>query len=109
VCRFFSTSFAPKSSHFYTPSAQECAIVKNNPDWMYEDVVFAVVLPDGAGACTAGTWPLYRMYNEGQGGAPNHRYANNFVVRAAMLANGWTPEGNGAAGVIGCVPSARVQ
>src|SRR3954451_16025760 len=24
ACRFFSTAFAPKSSHFYTPFASEC-------------------------------------------------------------------------------------
>ncbi len=110
VCRFFSTNFAPKSSHFYTPSAQECEHVKSSPDWVYEDVVFAVVLSDAAtGACPAGTWPLYRMYNNGQGGAPNHRYSNNVVVRAAMLTAGWVPEGYGAAGVIGCVPTAAVN
>jgi len=104
VCRFFSTSFAPKSSHFYTPSAAECAIVKANPDWLYEDVVFAVGLPDAAGACAGGTLPLYRLYNNGQGAAPNHRYTTSVVVRAAMIGAGWIPEGNGADGVIGCVP-----
>ncbi len=35
VCRFFSTSFAPRSSHFYTPFAGECAAVKANPDWSF--------------------------------------------------------------------------
>jgi hypothetical protein len=28
ACRFFSTKFAPKSSHFYTPFAAECVNVK---------------------------------------------------------------------------------
>ena len=30
VCRFFTTAFAPKSSHFYTADAAECEFVKNN-------------------------------------------------------------------------------
>jgi hypothetical protein len=30
VCRFFSTSFAPRSSHFYTPFPAECETVKSN-------------------------------------------------------------------------------
>ena len=40
VCRFFSTTFSPKSSHFYTPSAAECGIVRQSPDWQFEAVVF---------------------------------------------------------------------
>ena len=79
--------------------------MKSNPDWLYEDVVFAVVLPDDTGACPAGTLALYRLYNNGQGAAPNHRYTTNFVVRAAMIASGWIPEGNGELGVVGCVPT----
>lgn len=35
VCRFFSAAFAPKSSHFYTPNAAECASLKSNPMWIY--------------------------------------------------------------------------
>jgi len=33
TCRFFSTSFAPKSSHFYTPYDAECALRKNDPSF----------------------------------------------------------------------------
>ena len=105
VCRFFSVSFAPKSSHFYTPSASECATVKQNPDWQFEGEVFAVGLPDAAGNCANGTLPLYRLYNDGQGGAPNHRYTTNAATRADMLAQGWISEGTGALGVIACVPA----
>ena len=75
VCRFWSgQSFAPQSSHFYTPFDWECAIVKANPRWLLEGEVFAMMLPDATGACAAGgIVPLYRLYNNGQGGAPNHR------------------------------------
>jgi hypothetical protein len=104
VCRFFSAAFAPKSSHFYTPFPQECEIVKRNADWQYEATVFAVELPDGAGNCASGLAPLYRLYNNGSGGAPNHRYTTALDVRAAMLASGWIPEGIGSLGVIACVP-----
>ena len=55
VCRFFSTSFAPKSSHFYTPFPSECAIVKGNPDWQYEGIVAYVDLPFGDGSCATGS------------------------------------------------------
>jgi hypothetical protein len=104
VCRFFSTSFGPKSSHFYTPFASECGIVQHNPNWQFEGAVFAMALPDNEGECRAGTLPLYRLYNDGQGNAPNHRYTVSVVVRASMMAAGWIPEGSGADGVIGCVP-----
>jgi hypothetical protein len=104
VCRFFSTSFDPKSSHFYTPVASECALVKANRDWLYEDIVFAFTLPSVTGSCPSGTAPLYRLYNDGQGAAPNHRYTTSTVARSAMLTSHWIPEGFGALGVIGCVP-----
>ena len=105
VCRFFSVSFAPKSSHFYTPDAAECAKVKANPDWQFEAEVFAFALPSAAGACGTGTLPLYRLYNDGQGGAPNHRYTTSLATRSAMVARGWISEGTGDLGVVGCVPA----
>lgn len=105
VCRFFSVSFAPKSSHFYTPDAAECAKVKANPDWQFEAEVFAFALPEATGGCAAGTLPLYRLYNDGQGEAPNHRYTTSLATRAEMVARGWISEGTGDLGVIGCVPA----
>ena len=104
VCRFFSTSFDPKSSHFYTPFANECAIVKANPDWLFEGEVFNMAIPDINGVCQAGTIPIYRLYNNGQGAAPNHRYTRDLAVRAQMIAAGWIPEGYGPLGVIMCAP-----
>jgi hypothetical protein len=105
VCRFWSgQTFAPKSSHFYTPFPGECAIVKRNHDWQFEDEVFAFKLPDLSGACAAGTIPLYRLYNDGKGDAPNHRYTTSLAIRSEMLAQGWRAEGEGI-GVGGCVPA----
>jgi hypothetical protein len=105
VCRFWSgQTFVPKSSHFYTPIAAECAKVKGNRDWLFEGEVFAMALPDSAGACAGGTVPLYRLYNDGQTGAPNHRYTTRATIRSQMVGLGWVPEGSGI-GVIGCVPA----
>ena len=104
VCRFFSTAFAPKSSHFYTPLPAECTAVKANPNWMFEAEVFFIAVPAIDGTCAAGTIPVYRVYNNGQGAAPNHRYTTDLAVRSAMLAFGWVPEGYGPIGVIMCAP-----
>jgi serine protease len=103
VCRFWShQTFAPKSSHFYTPFDWECAIVKGDPVWSFEGEMFAINLPDQNGNCSAATLPLYRLYNDGQSAAPNHRYTTSRTIRADMIVKGWTPEGSGL-GVIGCV------
>ena len=104
VCRFFSTAFGAKSSHFYTPYAPECAIVKTNPNWQFEAAVFNMVLPRADGTCDAGLRPLYRVYNNGMGGAPNHRQVTDVSLFEMMKALTWTPEGQGE-GVIACVPS----
>jgi hypothetical protein len=105
VCRFFSTAFAPKSSHFYTPDASECAKVKTNPNWQFEGVVFYMPKADANGNCSKFTVPVYRVYNNGQGAAPNHRYTTSLAIRSQMLAQGWIPEGYGPVGVIMCSPS----
>jgi hypothetical protein len=106
VCRFFNETFAPKSSHFYTPFASECdGLKQGSGGWQYEGEVFWVASADAAGACATGTVPVYRMYNAGQGGAPNHRYATDAAVRAEMLGRGWVSEGLGVQGVIFCAPT----
>ena len=104
TCRFFSTSFAPKSSHFYTPYASECAAVRNNPNWQYEGIAFYLLLPDANGNCPPGTSVLYRLYNNGMGGAPNHRYTTSQTILNQMLAAGWIFEGNGNTKAFACVP-----
>lgn len=104
TCRFFSTAFGAKSSHFYTPDAGECAKVKANPDWQFEGHVFGVAAHDGTGGCGPGLVALFRLYNNGAGGAPNHRYTTSIAARNAMVAAGWTPEGAAPLGVIACVP-----
>ncbi|MFO1304503.1 MAG: hypothetical protein U1F54_12265 [Burkholderiales bacterium] len=103
TCRFFSAAFAPKSSHFFAADARECAAVKDIPAWLFEGEVFAQVLSPPDGGCSAGLQSLYRLYNNGLGGAPAHRYTVRDAVRAAQIQRGWIPEGAGV-GVVACVP-----
>ena len=105
VCRFFSMTFDPKSSHFYTLDPNECALVKVNPNWQLEALrVFGLLATGPQGDCPAGSDPIYRLYNDGQGGAPNHRYTTSLATRTTMLGLGWIPEGHGPLGVIMCAP-----
>jgi hypothetical protein len=64
-------------------------------------------MPAADGSCPAGTIPVYRLYNNGQGAAPNHRFTTDLATRNAMLARpdgkAWLAEGAGA-GVGMCSP-----
>ena len=106
ICRFFNSSFAPKSSHFYAPRGLGCeTTLANYPDWGLEtDQLFAAMLPDSSGTCPGATVPVYRLYNNGQSGAPNHRFVTSLVERQKMLDKGYLAEGAGI-GVGMCVPS----
>ena len=103
VCRFFTTAFPPTSSHFYAPRGLGCEPVFGNADWQFEGDVFFAPLPDPEGRCPAGTVPVYRLYNGGQGGAPGHRFTTSADARAAMLTAGYVAEGTGI-GVGMCAP-----
>ena len=106
ICRFFNDHFFPKSSHFYAAHGFGCeATISQFPDWKLEDdKLFNTMLPDATtGACPAGTIPLYRMYNQGMGGAPNHRFVTSLAERQKMLDAGFVAEGAGI-GVGMCVP-----
>ncbi|MET0205122.1 MAG: hypothetical protein ABW276_12495 [Casimicrobiaceae bacterium] len=103
VCRFYGV-FGLKSSHFYAPRGLGCeALLPTNPVWQYEGEVFFTFLPDANGGCPAGNVPVYRLYNNGQGGAPNHRFTTSAAIQAQMQAEGWVPEGTGS-GVGMCSP-----
>ena len=107
VCRFFSATFAPRSSHFFTPYGPECESLKTGGVWQYEGTLYFLQLPDAAGNCVAGTAALYRLYNNGLSGAPNHRLTANRDTRNAMVALGWIGEGNGPDVVFACTPTLR--
>ena len=104
VCRFFG-AFGALSSHFYTPFTAECASTLADPHWTLESsATFYVAVPAADGACGTGLVPVYRLYNDGRGGAPNHRYTTDPAVRARMIAEGWVPEGIGPDAVQMCAP-----
>jgi len=106
ICRFFNDHFAPKSSHFYAAHGFGCeATIAQFPDWgLEDDKLFNTMLPDATtGACPAGTIPVYRMYNNGMGNAPNHRFVTSLAERQKMLDQGFVAEGAGI-GVGMCVP-----
>ena len=110
VCRFFSeATFAPSSSHFYTPYPDECDTVAGGPAWGFEKIAFLLTLPSGVGqgngTCPSGTAPLYRAYNAMRGGAPNHRYTTRAATLDAMIAQGWIMEGEANTRVFACVPA----
>src|SRR5262245_7105976 len=104
TCRFFSVGFAPKSSHFYTPYAAECAGLMSSPNWEFESIAFYLQLPDANGNCPPGTLVLYRLYNDGMGGAPNHRFTTSLAIFNQMLAAGWVYEGDLRTHAFACVP-----
>ena len=79
-------------------------MVKQEPAWLFEGVVFNIPVPDQAGDCAPGSEAVYRLYNNGQGAAPNHRYTTDAAIRMQMIAQGWIPEGYGPLGVIMCSP-----
>lgn len=104
TCRFFSLIYDPKSSHFYTPYAAECASLKAGTAWQFESIAFYLQLADANGVCPPGTIPLYRAYNNGIGGAGNHRYTTNPAILDQMIAAGSVFEGHGITRVFACVP-----
>ena len=108
VCRFFGTDryradgtrIGP-NSHFYTADSAECAYVRTAwqslandglmyPAWTFESHSFRVI-PPVSGVGPLGTTPLYRAYNNGARGDPNHRYSTNLALLQAMP--GWIVEG----------------
>jgi hypothetical protein len=102
VCRFY---LPPEygDSHFYAASAEECAEVQAKyPFFVYEpENGFYIELPDPAtGACTAGSSPVYRVWN-GLANA-NHRYLTDASTRDLMVALGGVAEGYGTDSVIMC-------
>ena len=58
----------------------------------------------GIASAIPGRSPSTTCYNDGQGAAPNHRYATSLAVRSDTMARGWIAEGYGDVGVIMCAP-----
>ena len=107
VCRFFTTpgTFGAKSSHFYTADPVECDGLKLNPNWIYEKIAFHIAVPAG-GACAAGTVPVYRMYNDGQTGAPNHRFTTDLALYQQFTGR-WAGSRRTSGSALGALTGAR--
>jgi hypothetical protein len=83
--------------------AEECTLLyaisyrmrrtEDQSAWIFEGEVFAVPGSGADGSCEAGTVPVYRLYNNGEGGAPNHRYTMDGAVRDVMIAAWVDPRG----------------
>ena len=108
VCRFYGSQNPGPNSHFFTVSADECAGLRaqqaSTPEtvkkWHYENIAFYLFTPIN-GACTGGSTPVYRYYNNGfaHGEDSNHRLTADAAQRASMEAAGW-----GYEGVVMCAP-----
>jgi hypothetical protein len=98
VCRFFGTPGRGINSHFYTGFDSECAYVKQNPNWTFEANAFYVAAPTPV-QCPPSTRPVFRLYNNGQGGQPSHRYTTSWPVISEMQSENWLLEG-----VVMCSP-----
>lgn len=99
VCRFYTSAFAAKATHFFTASQEECAHVASLPWWTAEGIAFYAAPADAQGSCPTGLAPIHRLYNDGMGDAPNHVYTRNAAARDAFAAAGWIAEGTAF-----CVP-----
>ena len=109
VCRFL----VPPASHFLSASDEECnAVAAAHPEFVYESpAAFYAWLPDPAtGQCPVlfakiGGFefqPVYRLWNGRVD--TNHRLTTSRSERAAMIEEGWVPEGYGDEGVAMCAP-----
>jgi serine protease len=92
VCRFYGTPGRGPNSHFYTAFASECAGVQQDPGWRLEDPeAFAIFVPNAVTSCDH---PVYRAYNNRAAfNDSNHRYMTERSDYDAMVAAGWTGEG----------------
>ncbi len=102
VCRFYIPP-AKGDSHFFGRGTAECdATAANNPTFVLEDPVFMRMILPTAGACPAGTAPIYRVFSNRPDA--NHRYMTDRAVRDQMVAKGWIAEGDGPDLVVMCAP-----
>ncbi|MBC8022333.1 MAG: hypothetical protein H7Y14_04400, partial [Burkholderiales bacterium] len=93
VCRFYGTPGVGPNSHFYTPNAAECELVKRDPGWTYEGIAFYIQEARG-GQCPGGTTPVYRSYNQGAArNDSNHRYTVDATVSGQSSSFGYAAEG----------------
>ncbi|MFO1324162.1 MAG: choice-of-anchor D domain-containing protein [Burkholderiales bacterium] len=102
ICRFYVPP-ADGNSHFFGRGAAECkATALAHPDFVLEDPQYMHMPLPVAGACTAGTRPVYRVFDNRDD--TNHRYTVDRAVRDLMVDNAWVAEGDGPDLVAMCAP-----
>lgn len=102
VCRYY---LPPEfgDSHFFGRGTAECdATGVAHPAFVLEDPQFMQMILPTAGACPAGTTPIYRVFSNRPDA--NHRYMTDRAQRDAMVAHGWLAEGDGPDRVVMCAP-----
>ena len=95
VFRLFTVKFANKAAHFYTsdPAERDLRRVENGGDWTYEKIAYYLAEATN-GVCAAGQTPIYRMFNNGLSGAPNHRFTQSLAdYQTFTQTMGWIGEG----------------
>jgi hypothetical protein len=102
VCRYYIPP-AKGDSHFFGRGTAECdATGQNNPTFVLEEPAFMHLFLPVAGACPAGTTPIYRVFSNRADA--NHRYMTERAVRDYMVGVGWLAEGDGADLIVMCAP-----
>ncbi len=102
VCRYYLPP-AFGDSHFFGRGTAECdATGVAHPAFVREDAQFMHMVLPAAGACPAGTTPVYRVFSNRPDA--NHRYMTDRAVRDQMVAKGWLAEGDGPDLVVMCAP-----
>ncbi len=89
VCRFRAARGSGPVSVFYSADAAECERVKESATWTFEGVAFHAH-PAAAGACAAGTTPVWRTYDDRTG---SYRFTVDATVEARMVAGAGFREG----------------
>lgn len=110
VCRFYGSQSPGPNSHFYTADPGECESLKKlqqsapatEKRWNFEEVAFAIRVPEGDKCPGDAPVPVYRAYNKGfeRGKDSNHRLVTDRTLYDKMIISGWTGEN-----VVMCAPS----
>lgn len=102
MCRYYIPP-AQGNSHFFGRSPAECAATAAKfPAFQLEDPAFMHMVMPAAGACPAGTTPVYRVFSNRPDA--NHRHVNDLGTRSQLEARGWLAEGDGPGKVVLCAP-----
>jgi uncharacterized protein YkwD len=103
LCRIYIGP-ARGDSHFFGRNAKECNdTMAAHPDFTLESSAIMAMYVPVAGACPAGTVPVYRVFSNRADA--NHRYTTDAALRDAMVSRGWIAEGDGADRVVLCAPA----